>query len=104
MTREQSEVDAAARLEAEAEAERAVANRPPPGARLPRVKAGPLPPEVKRLLFGMVVVAVAAVGWLAFGPRPRPIVPVLGFVDRGPPPAAKPTPPPTPPFRLPWWK
>jgi hypothetical protein len=103
MTRERAEAEALARLEAEAAAERAVAERPRPGARLPRVQAGPLPPEVRRLIWGTAVVAVAAVGWLVFGPRPEPIVPVLGFVDAGPPPATRPTPPPEPPFDLPWW-
>ncbi len=58
------------------------------------------------LVAGFVAVVAlvgAAIGWLVFGPRPEPIVPVLGFVDTGPPPAVKPTPPPEPPFDLPWW-
>jgi hypothetical protein len=52
----------------------------------------------------MVLVILAGVGWLAFGPQPEPIPPVLGVVDPGPPPAPKPTPRPTPAFKLPWWK
>lgn len=104
MTREQAEAEAAARLEAEAQAELAVARRPRPGARLPRVAAGPLPSDVRAMLIGVGVVAVAAGAWLVFGPRPAPIQPVLGFVDAGPPPAVKPTPLPSPPFELPWWK
>lgn len=104
MTRERAEAEARARLETEAEVERAVARRPRPGARLPRVKAGPLPSDVKGLLIGVALVTLVGLGWLAFGPQPEPIVPVLGFVDAGPPPAVKPTPPPAPPFKLPWWK
>jgi hypothetical protein len=104
MTLERAQADAAARLEAEALAERAVARRPRPGPRLPPVKAGPMPTDVRLMLIGVVIVAVAGLGWLFFGPRPEPIRPVLGFVDAGPPPAVGATPPPTPPFKLPWWK
>jgi hypothetical protein len=59
---------------------------------------------VKALLAGFVLVVLAGLGWLVFGPRPAPITPVLGYVDAGPPPAPRPTPSPTPPFKLPWWK
>jgi hypothetical protein len=59
---------------------------------------------VKAFLAGLALVAVAAVGWLAFGPRPEPIAPVLGFVDTGPPPVPPAPAPPTPAFKLPWWK
>jgi hypothetical protein len=52
----------------------------------------------------MALVAVVAVGWLALGPSPEPVAPVLGFVDPGPPPAPTPVAPPTPAFDLPWWK
>ena len=104
MTRERVEVEAAARLEAEARAERIVAAQPRPGADIPRVSVGPLPRDVKLMLGGLAVVVVVAVGWLILGPQPAPIVPVLGFVDAGPPPTTKPTPPPPPPFKLPWWK
>ena len=51
----------------------------------------------------------AAVGWLVFRPyRPDPIVPVLGYVDKGrattttPAPSRRPVPAPL--FKLPWWK
>jgi hypothetical protein len=70
----------------------------------PRGSREPLPRDVKAFLAGLVLVAAAAVGWLAFGPKPEPIVPVLGFADAGPPPVPKPSPSPTPAFRLPWWK
>lgn len=99
MTREQAEARAAA-------AERATreARRPRPVRSRRRVPHGPLPRDVKAFLAGLVLVAVAAVGWLVFGPRPEPIVPVLGFVDAGPPPVPTPAPSPTPAFKLPWWK
>lgn len=80
------------------------ARAPRPGPRGPRAPSEPLPGDVKALLGGLVVVALASVGWLAFGPRPDPVVPVLGFVDAAPPPVPRPTPPPEPPFKLPWWK
>jgi hypothetical protein len=61
--------------------------------------------EVKALLVAGAIVMVAGLGWLVFGPsRTTPIPAVLGHVDPGPPPAAKPTPPPRPPVQLPWWK
>ena len=104
MTLEQTLADAAARLEAEARAERAIAQRPRPGARLPPVKAGPIPTDVRLMLIGVGIVAAAGLAWSIFGPPPAPVAPVLGFVDAGPPPAVKATPPPTPPFKLPWWK
>jgi hypothetical protein len=63
-----------------------------------------VPGDVKALLAGMVLVILAGLGWLVFGPRPEPIPPVLGVVDPGPPPASEPTPSPTPAFKLPWWK
>ncbi len=56
------------------------------------------------MLAGVALVAVVAVGWLAFGPGPEPVAPVLGYVDPGPPPVPTPVPPPTPAFNLPWWK
>jgi hypothetical protein len=101
MTRERAEELAAAGAESEA-----VQAPPPVAARRP-VRRGPrtsLPKDVKALLVGMVIVVLAGVGWLAFGPRPKPIPPVLGVVDPGPPAAPKPTPRPTPAFKLPWWK
>jgi hypothetical protein len=52
----------------------------------------------------MVLVILAGLGWLVFGPGPEPMPPVLGVVDPGPPPVARPTPRPTPAFKLPWWK
>jgi hypothetical protein len=100
MTRERAE----ARAAAAAEASRA-AGRPAPPAALRRPDPGaPLPGDVKAILAGLALVAVAAVGWLAFGPRPEPITPVLGYVDSGPPPIPTPAPSPTPAFKLPWWK
>jgi len=50
-------------------------------------------------------VMVAGLGWMVFGPRRPSTTPaLLGWVDSGPPPVAKPTPTPRPPFKLPWWK
>ena len=61
--------------------------------------------DVKALLAAAVLVLVAGLGWLVFGPSRTPATPaVLGWVDQGPPPAPKPTPSPRPPFKLPWWK
>jgi hypothetical protein len=61
--------------------------------------------EVKAILFAGALVMVVGLGWLVFGPsRSSSTVPVLGYVDQGPPPAPKPTPTPRPPFKLPWWK
>lgn len=98
-TRERAEALAAAGAEASR------APRPTSRARRPsRGRGAPLPRDVKAILAGMALVAVAAVGWLAVGPRPEPVAPVLGFVDPGPPPAPTPAPPPTPAFKLPWWK
>ncbi len=99
MTRERAEARAAA-----AEASPAV-GRPAPLAPLARRgPRAPLPGDVRAILAGLVLVVVAAVGWLAFGPRPEPMAPVLGFVDTGPPPVPTPEPSPTPAFKLPWWK
>jgi len=70
------------------------------GLRVPRA---PLPGDVKALLAGVAMVAAIGLGWLIFGPAPPPIVPVLGYMDAGPPTAPTPTPAPTPPFKLPWW-
>jgi hypothetical protein len=62
-------------------------------------------PDVKGLLATAVLVLVAGLGWLVFGPSRTPTTPaVLGWVDQSPPPAPKPTPSPRPPFKLPWWK
>jgi hypothetical protein len=61
--------------------------------------------DVKALLAAAVLVLVAGLGWLVFGPSRTAATPaVLGWVDQGPPPAPKPTPSPRPPFKLPWWK
>ena len=70
----------------------------------PRTPSEPLPGDVKALLVGAALVALAGIGWLPLGPPSDPIVPVLGFVDTGPPPAPRPSPPPEPAFKLPWWK
>ena len=100
MARERAEALDAARAEA-AHAARRPAAPARPRSRGPRA---PLPRDVKAILAGMALVFVVAVGWLAFGPRPEPVAPVLGFVDPGPPPVPTPAPPPTPAFNLPWWK
>jgi hypothetical protein len=63
-----------------------------------------MPGDVKALVVAGAVVLTAGLGWLVFAPAPPPVVPVLGYVDAGPPPVRKPTPPPRPPFKLPWWK
>jgi hypothetical protein len=64
-----------------------------------------MPPDVKALVVGSALVMVAGLGWMAFGPRRPSTTPaLLGWVDPGPPPVTKPTPPPQPPLKLPWWK
>jgi hypothetical protein len=60
--------------------------------------------DVKLLLAVGALALVAGLGWLVFGPQPEPYPAVLGFVDAGPPRGLRPTPPPRPPFKLPWWK
>ena len=74
--------------------------RPAPAAtRLP-----PLPTDVKVLMAGSVVALVAGLAWLVLAPsRPSTTPAVLGHVDVAPPPV-RPTPSPTPPFKLPWWR
>jgi len=101
MARDRAEEIAAAEARTSQPASRPVG---PPAVRAPRTPGTPLPSDVRALLAGVAVVALAAMGWLAFGPRPDPVVPVLGFVDAGPPPAPRPSGPPEPAFRLPWWK
>jgi len=100
MTRERADARAAAGAEASLAARRPAS----PARPRPRGPSAPLPRDVKAILAGMALVAVVAVGWLALGPSPEPVAPVLGFVDPGPPPAPTPVPPPTPAFNLPWWK
>jgi hypothetical protein len=74
-----------------------------PGARAEAIAA--MTGDVKALLVAGAIVVVAGLGWLVFAPSRPPSMPrVLGWVDRGAPPALKPTPPPRPPFKLPWWK
>lgn len=64
-----------------------------------------LPLDIKALVVGSALVLVAGLGWMAFGPqRHTPTPALLGRVDPGPPPVAKPRPSPTPPIKLPWWK
>jgi hypothetical protein len=68
------------------------------------VPAAPLPTDVKLLVAGSVVALVAGLGWLVLRPSPPSTTPaVLGHVDPGPP-VVRPTPSPTPPFALPWWR
>ena len=61
-------------------------------------------PDVKLLLAVSLLVIVAGLGWLAFGPRAEPYPAVLGYVDAGPPKAPPRPGPQRPPFKLPWWK
>jgi hypothetical protein len=60
--------------------------------------------DVKFLVAGALVLLVAGLGWAAFGPEPARPVPVLGFVDAGPPKPAAAKKLDAPPFKLPWWK
>jgi hypothetical protein len=63
-----------------------------------------MPADVKALVAGGVLVLVGGFFWLVLGPRRPPSTPaVLGYVDAGPP-AARPSPRPQPPFKLPWWR
>ena len=84
---------------------------PPPhprraaGAGMRAEVVGAMTRDVKLLVGVGALVLVAGLGWLVFGPRPAPTIPpVLGWVDQRPPPVPKRTPPPRPPFKLPWWK
>jgi hypothetical protein len=101
MTRERAEALAEARAEASRPAPSRRASHAPPAL---RTRSAPLPRDVKALLAGAVLAAVLGFAWLVFGPPPPPVVPVLGYMDAGPPPGPKPTPTPMPPFKLPWWK
>jgi len=66
---------------------------------------GAMTRDVKILVGVGALVLVAGLGWMVFGPRlASDVPPVLGYVDQGAPPAPKRTPPPRPPFKLPWWK
>ena len=100
MSRERAEEIASA----QAQASQPAARTARPAMRGPRTPSEPLPGDVKALLAGIVVVALASVGWLAFGPLPDPIVPVLGYIDASPPPPPRPSPPAEPAFKLPWWR
>jgi len=102
MTRAQAEEMAAAAAAAPV--------RPPEprrraGAGMRAEVVGAMTRDVKLLVGVGALVLVAGLGWLVLGPsRPPTIPPVLGWVDQGPPPVPKRTPPPGPPFKLPWWK
>lgn len=75
-----------------------------PGPVAPRARRPPLPADVKALIAGSVIALLAGLGWLVLGPsRPVTTPAVLGHVDAGPPPV-RPSPSPTPPFKLPWWR
>jgi hypothetical protein len=64
-----------------------------------------MPKDVKALVLTGAIVTLVGLGWLAFGPRRPDTTPrVLGHVDPGPPHVPKATPPPKPPFKLPWWR
>ncbi len=89
----------------------ATAAPPPPRPAVPRRGAGlraevvgAMTRDVKIMVGVAAFVLVAGLGWMVFGPRTERMVPVLGFVDQGPPPAPKKSPPPRRPFKLPWWK
>jgi hypothetical protein len=102
MTRAQAEEMAAAAAAAPA---RPAAPRRARGASLRAEVVGAMSADVKLLVGVGALVLVAGLGWLVLGPRrPPAIPPVLGWVDQGAPPAPKRTPPPRPPFKLPWWK
>jgi len=112
LTQEQAQERAAAEEAAflAAAAPAASPVEPPRGVSRRRVRSpydfqwAALPGDVKALLVSAALVGLLGMGWLFFGPAPEPIVPVLGYVDAGPPPAPKPTPRPRPAFKLPWWK
>jgi hypothetical protein len=79
------------------------------GARPRRTRILPpfrsLPRDVQALVVAAALFVVVGLGWLIFAPPRMDATPaVLGRVDATPPPAAKPTPSPTPPFKLPWWR
>jgi hypothetical protein len=96
-----------ARAEELAAAAPALAPAGPRPARVPtgrREIVAAMPRDVKALLIVGAIVMVAGFGWLFFGPTPPPAPAVLGYVDASPPPAPRRTPPPRPPFKLPWWK
>lgn len=59
--------------------------------------------DVKLLLAASALALVAGLGFMMFGPKPKAVPAVLGYVDPGPP-RPKATPEPKPPFKLPWWK
>ena len=64
-----------------------------------------MPRDVKAFLAVAALVMVAGLGWLFLAPPLPPAAPaVLGYVDASPPPVPRATPPPGPPFKLPWWK
>jgi hypothetical protein len=67
-----------------------------------------VPGDVRVLVVAAAIAVVAGLGWATFAPaRQNTTVPVLGWVDARPSERASrrlPTPPPRPPFRLPWWK
>jgi len=92
-------------------AERAPAIDAPAAPRRARTSAGDrreaidaMTGDVKLLLALGALALVVGFGFLVFGPKPAPMPAVLGHVDPGPPPVARPKPSPTPPFKLPWWK
>jgi hypothetical protein len=103
-TRQQAEERAAATAAVEVASAPAPPVARPVAAREPRLRWSSLPGDVRALVAGIALVALAGMGWLLFGPPPAPIAPVLGYVDHGPPPVPRPTPRPAPPFKLPWWK
>lgn len=95
-----------ARAEALAAAQPAAApaRRAARGAGLRQEAFNAMSADVKLLLATGALVLLAGLGYLLFGPRPTPYPAVLGYVDSGPPKAARPSGPTRPPFKLPWWK
>jgi hypothetical protein len=92
------------------EQKRAPGERPPSvaaAAALPQGWRGlwrSLPRDVKAMALAAVLVLVTGLGWLLLGPeRPAAAPALLGYVDR-PVSQRRPSPPPQPPFKLPWWK
>ena len=60
------------------------------------------PADIKVFAVAAALVLVSGLGWTIFGPgKPNTTPPLLGYVDSLPP---APTPKPSPPFKLPWWR
>ena len=106
MTRERAEaVTAAQAVQVQQAADAPVRRRPSfVSARDRQEAVAAMTGDVKLLLAGCALALVAGLGFMVFGPNPKPVPAVLGYVDAPPPPRATPTPEPKPPFKLPWWR